>query len=382
VPSIPLIDLEAQHRAIQKELLKAIEAVLQTNHFILGDEVEKLEARVAEYSLTRFGVGVSSGTDALLVTLMALGIREGAEVVTTPFSFFATAGVIARLGARPVFVDIDRATYNLDPEHIESVLTPRTKAVMAVHLYGQCADMAPILALAGRHGLPVIEDAAQAIGAEYRDGRRAGSMGAAGCLSFYPTKNLGAIGDAGMVLTNRRDLAETIRALRVHGGTRQYHHETVGGNFRLDALQAAVLNVKLGFLAEWTRARQRNAERYGRLFRERGLLDAGAVELPATPYADAGVSRHHVYHQFVIRARDRDRLRAHLSRRGVGTGIYYPLPLHLQPCFRSLGHRPGDFPGAESAARETLALPVYPELTEAMQEQVVDGIAEFYARRG
>jgi dTDP-4-amino-4,6-dideoxygalactose transaminase len=380
VPSIPLVDLEAQHRGIQKELLKAIEAVLQTNNFILGDEVEKLEARVAEYSRARFAVGVSSGTDALLVALMALGIREGAEVVTTPFSFFATAGVIARLGARPVFVDIDPATYNLDPQRIEGALTPRTKAVMAVHLYGQCADMAPILALAERHGLHVVEDAAQAIGAEYRDGRRAGSMGAVGCLSFYPTKNLGAIGDAGMILTGRRDLAETIRALRVHGGTQQYLHETVGGNFRLDALQAAVLNVKLGFLAVWTRARQHNAERYGRLFRERDLLDGGEVELPATPYADTAAGDHHVYHQFVIRARDRDRLRAHLAQRDVGTGVYYPLPLHLQPCFRSLGYRPGDFPAAESAARETLALPIYPELTEAMQERVVGGIAEFYAR--
>jgi dTDP-4-amino-4,6-dideoxygalactose transaminase len=378
VRPIPLVDLEAQHRGIQKELLKAFEAVLQSHTFILGKEVEKLEERVAAYSHVGFAVGVSSGTDALLVSLMALGIGERAEVITTPFSFFASAGVIARLGARPVFVDIDRATYNLDPGRIEGALTPRTKAVLAVHLYGQCADMAPILTVAGRHGLPVIEDAAQAVGAEYRDGRRAGSMGAVGCLSFYPTKNLGALGDAGMVLTSRRELAETISALRVHGGTRQYRHETVGGNFRLDAVQAAVLNVKLAFLDEWTRARQRNAERYARLFREQRLLEHSNVEPPAVRYAASGVGHPHVYHQFVIRARNRDRLRAHLAERGIGTNVYYPVPLHLQPCFQSLGYRPGDFPEAESAARETLALPIYPELTETMQERVVAAIAEFY----
>jgi dTDP-4-amino-4,6-dideoxygalactose transaminase len=379
VPPIPLVDLEAQHRGIQKELLKAIESVLQRQTFILGEEVARLEERIAAYTGSRYGGGVSSGTDALLVALMALGIREGAEVVTTPFSFFATAGVLVRLGARPVFVDIDRATYNLDPGRIERALSPRTKAIIAVHLYGQCADMAPILAVAERHGLAVVEDAAQAIGAQYRDGQSAGSMGSAGCLSFYPTKNLGALGDAGMVLTSRAELVERIRALRVHGGTGQYLHETVGGNFRLDAVQAAVLNVKLELLDGWTDARQRNAERYTRLMQARDLLGRGDVEVPVARWAAGGVRHPHVFHQFVVRVRDRDGLRAHLAERGVGTGVYYPVPLHLQPCFESLGYRAGDFPEAESAARETLALPIYPELTEAMQERVVGDIADFYA---
>lgn len=365
----PLLDLKAQYAALRDEIHAAIERVVESQQFILGPEVEALEEEVAAYSHCRYGVGVSSGTDALLVSLMAIGLQPGDEVITTPYTFFATAGSIARLGARPVFVDIDPQTYNLDPAKLETAITPRTRAIMPVHLFGQMADMDPILVVAERHGLYVIEDAAQAIGAEYK-GRRAGSLGHLGCFSFFPSKNLGGFGDGGMVVTNDPDLADRVRLLRGHGARPKYYHKVVGGNFRLDALQAAVLRVKLKHLDAWTAARQRNAERYRQLFTAAGV-DVG---LPC----DAGYGRH-IYNQFVIRSRRRDALMAHLKAHGVGCEIYYPAPLHLQECFADLGYKVGDFPASEQAAQETLAIPIYPELSEAQQETVVRAVAEALA---
>lgn len=377
--TIPLLDLSAQHQPIQAEIMAAIERVLSSQAFILGPEVTKLEERVAAYSQARAGIGVSSGTDALLVALMALDIGPGHEVITSPYSFFATAGAIVRVGARPVFVDIEPETFNIDPVKIERAIRPNTKAIIPVHLYGQCAEMAPIMALAKQRGLHVIEDAAQAIGADYADGRRAGSVGTVGCFSFFPSKNLGAMGDAGMVVTNDLDLAERIRVLRVHGSKPKYYHKLIGGNFRLDSVQAAVLNVKLNYLDEWTRRRQENAERYRTLFQQAGLTDKPGVVLPEARYRRAGVKHHHIYNQFVIRAPRRDELMAHLKQQGIGSEIYYPVPFHLQECFRPLGYKEGDFPESERAAKETLALPIYPELTPEQQQQVVQTIQRFYS---
>ncbi|CAI4032671.1 Pleiotropic regulatory protein [Nitrospira tepida] len=377
--TIPLLDLSAQHQPIQAEIMAAIEQVLSSQAFILGPEVTKLEERVAAYSQARAGIGVSSGTDALLVALMALDIGPGHEVITSPYSFFATAGAIVRVGARPVFVDIEPETFNIDPVKIERAIRPNTKAIIPVHLYGQCAEMAPIMALAKQRGLHVIEDAAQAIGADYADGRRAGSVGTVGCFSFFPSKNLGAMGDAGMVVTNDLDLAERIRVLRVHGSKPKYYHKLIGGNFRLDSVQAAVLNVKLNYLDEWTRRRQENAERYRTLFQQAGLTDKPGVVLPEARYRRAGVKHHHIYNQFVIRAPRRDELMAHLKQQGIGSEIYYPVPFHLQECFRPLGYKEGDFPESERAAKETLALPIYPELTPEQQQQVVQTIQRFYS---
>jgi len=372
VRQVPLLDLRAQYETIQAEIREAIDRVLETQRFVMGPEVEALEEEIAAYSQARYGIGVSSGTDALLVSLMAIGLEPGDEVITTPYTFFATAGSIARLHARPVFVDIDPLTYNLDPGRIEEVITERTKAIIPVHLYGQMADMEPIMAIAERHGLYVIEDAAQAIGAEYR-GRRAGSIGHLGCFSFFPSKNLGGFGDGGMVVTNDPDLAEKVRILRVHGAKPKYHHHVVGGNFRLDALQAAVLRVKLRHLDEWTAARRRNAARYRKLFAEAGLLEGeNAIALPH----DVGWGRH-IYNQFVIRVPRRDALKAYLQEQGVGSEIYYPIPLHLQGCFAYLGYARGDCPHSERAADETLAIPIYPELTEPMQRRVVELVAAF-----
>jgi dTDP-4-amino-4,6-dideoxygalactose transaminase len=309
---------------------------------------------------------------------MALGIGPGDEVITTTFSFFATAGVIARVGAKPVFVDIDPVTYNINPQLIGPAITSRTKAIMPVHLYGQCADMEPILALARKHSLDVIEDAAQAIGAEYRNGKRAGSMGTMGCLSFFPSKNLGALGDGGMVVTNDSALAEKIGVLRTHGGKPKYYHEIIGGNFRLDTLQAAVLGVKLKYLDEWTERRQQNAKRFLKLFKESELIEKVGLRLPDAVYADAGVPHYHIYNQFIIGVPDRDRLRDYLKQKEIGTEVYYPVPFHLQGCFRSLGYREGDFPVAERMARETLALPIFPEINSAAQAEVVGQIKKFY----
>lgn len=375
---VPLLDLSAQHKPLQAELLAAIQQVLESQAFILGPDVTRLEERVAAYSGAQFGIGVSSGTDALLVALMALDIGPGDEVITSPYSFFATAGAIVRVGARPVLVDIDPVSFNIDPSRIEAAITPRTKAIIPVHLYGQCAEMAQILVVAKRHGLHVIEDAAQAIGAEYRDGKRAGSMGIVGCFSFFPSKNLGGLGDGGMVTTNDAALAEKIRVLRVHGSKPKYYHSLIGGNFRLDSIQAAVLNVKLNYLDGWTARRQENARRYAQLFAESGLLERAEVELPTAVYAQSGVPHHHIYNQFVIRVPRRDDLMASLKAQGITTEVYYPVPFHLQECFKNLGYTRGAFPESERAANTTLALPIYPELTLEQQQQVVGAIQQFY----
>ena len=374
---IPLLDLKAVHAPIRMEILSAIERVIESNTFILGPEVQTLENRIASYCNTKFAIGVSSGTDALLISLMALGIGSSDEVITTPYSFFSTAGVIVRVGAKPVFVDIDSLTYNIDPQKIEKAVTSRTRAIIPVHLYGQCAEMDPILKIAEKYNLEVIEDAAQAIGAEYKDGRRACSMGKLGCLSFFPSKNLGALGDAGMVLTSDEAMAERFRVLRVHGSKPKYYHKMIGGNFRLDALQAAVLNVKFKHLDSWTRQRQENAERYAALFGTANLLEK--VGLPEPIYKRSSLAHYHIYNQFIIRLQARDQLQAYLKQKGIGTEIYYPVPFHLQECFHYLGYKEGDFPESEKAAKETLALPIYPSLTFDQQKYVVESILEFYS---
>jgi dTDP-4-amino-4,6-dideoxygalactose transaminase len=366
---VPLLDLQEQYRPIRDDLIAALIRVADTQRFIGGPEVEALEREVAAFIGVRHAIGVSSGTDALLVALMALGIGHRDEVITTPFSFFATAGSIVRVGATPVFVDIDPQTFNIDSGALRAAITARTRAIMPVHLYGLCADMHPLLDAGSRVGAPVIEDAAQAIGAAYGD-RQAGAMGALGCFSFFPTKNLGAFGDAGLVTTNDDGLAHEVRLLRDHGAEPKYFHKRVGGNFRLDALQAAVLRVKLPHLTAWTAARRANADRYDRLLRERGL----EVRVPVRP-----VGRVHIFNQYVIRVPNRDDVRASLDRAGIGTEIYYPVPFHLQECFASLGYRAGAFPAAEAAAREVLALPIYPGLTEAQQRAVVDALADALA---
>ena len=368
---VPLLDLKAQYAPIQNEIQAAMNRVVENQYFILGPEVAALEEEVAAYSQCDYGIGVSSGTDALLAALMALEIGPGDEVITSPYSFFATAGCVARVGATPVFVDIDPETYNINPAGIEAKITPRTRAIIPVHLYGQMAEMDAIMDVAQRHALAVIEDAAQAIGAEYR-GRRAGSVGDFGCFSFFPSKNLGGFGDGGMIVARDADLADRVRILRGHGSRPKYYHRVVGGNFRLDALQAAVLRVKLPYLDGWTAARQKNAASYRALFTATSLVGE-QVELPL----DSGHGRH-IYNQFVIRARRRDELQAYLKSQQIGSAIYYPLPLHLQECFQDLGYQPGDFPVSEAAAKETLALPIYPELTEAMLERVVEAVTDFY----
>jgi len=384
---VPLLDLKPQYRPLAAEIQAAIEKVCASQGFILGPAVKDLEAGVAAYSQCRYGIGVSSGTDALLLALMALEIGSGDEVITCPFTFFATAGTIARVGARPVFCDIDPVSFNISPQAVGAYIREgcdirngglinrrtggRIKAIMPVHLYGQTADMGPLLDLAREHGLKVIEDAAQAIGAADAHQKRACSFGDVGCLSFFPTKNLGAFGDAGMCVTNDPALAERMDILRVHGGKPKYYHSFIGGNFRIDELQAAVLNVKLKHLDSWTVGRQHNAAFYDAAFARAKLGDA-----LKTPQAAPGVR--HIYNQYVIRVRDRDGLRAHMAAAGVGSEIYYPIPLHLQKCFEYLEHESGDFPHSERAAAETLALPIFPELTETQLQYVVDTIATFY----
>ena len=366
---VPLVDLKAQYVTIQSEIRAAIDRVCESQHFILGPEVSALEEELAQVCGARFAVGVSSGTDALLVALMALEVGPGDEVVTTPYSFFATAGVVARLGARPVFVDINPNTFNIDPTAIPAKLNARTKAIIPVHLYGQCVDLTQLLSLAQERNIPIIEDAAQAIRATDTHGNQAGTTGAMGCFSFFPSKNLGAFGDAGMVVTRDEKLADSLRSLRVHGSKSKYYHPVIGGNFRLDALQAAVLRVKLPYLEAWTAKRRENAARYRNLITRADLLDWITL-----PQDSAG----HIYNQFNIRVPHRDQLRDFLNERGVGTEIYYPLPLHLQECFQQLNYRPGDFPHAEAAAQESLALPIYPELTEEQQRYVVDLMQEYF----
>jgi dTDP-4-amino-4,6-dideoxygalactose transaminase len=370
--AVPLLDLEAQHAPLRDALLEALTRVVDSQRFIHGPEVEALEVELAGQLSVEHAVAVSSGTDALLAALMAFGIGPGDEVVTSTYSFFATAGSVARLGATPVLVDIDEDTYNIDPEAVVAAMTPRTKAVIPVHLFGQPADLHPIINAVVRQGAFIIEDAAQAIGATY-DGHAVGSFGAYGCFSFFPSKNLGCFGDGGLVTTKNHQLARRIQLLRNHGMEPKYYHHMVGGNFRLDAIQAAVLRVKLPHLEHWTAARQRNAQRYRALFAEAGLTDI--VKLPVE-----APRRTHIYNQFVIRIADRDRLRAHLDARGIGTEVYYPVPFHLQKCFAHLGYAQGAFPRAEAAARETLALPIYGELSEAQQAEVVDAIKAFYRK--
>jgi dTDP-4-amino-4,6-dideoxygalactose transaminase len=356
---VPLLDLKAQYASIKDEVLAAIGEVLESQVCIGGPKVAELEQKIAALSCCVHGVGASSGTDALLNSLMSLGIGPGDEVITTPFTFFATAGCIARTGARPVFVDIDRRTYNIDPNLIERAITPRTKVILPVHLFGQMADMDPIMEIARRHGLAVIEDAAQSISATYK-GRPAGSIGTAGCFSFFPSKNLGGIGDGGMIVTNDAQLSERLTVMRNHGSKPKYYHRFVGGNFRLDPIQATVLLVKLRRLDEWSEARRRNAAYYDRTFAGTDVC---------TPYINPDCVS--IYNQYVIRTPRRDELLAALKSAGVGTEVYYPLPLHLQECFRDLGYKPGDMPEAENAAKEVLALPVYPELTQEMLDAVV-----------
>jgi len=370
--NVPALDLKAQYRTIRHEIEPVVQQVLESQYFILGPEVSQFEAEAGAYCQAAHAIGCSSGSDALLLPLLALGLKPGDEVVTTPYSFFATAGAIWRTGAKPVFVDIEPDTYNIDPSKIEAAITPKTRAIIPVHLYGHAADMEPINQIARQHKLFVLEDAAQAIGAGYH-GQRAGTIGHAAAFSFYPSKNLGGFGDAGMVTTNDPTLAKQIARLRVHGMEPKYHHHEVGYNARIDALQAAILRVKLRHLDDWTEARRDVASRYQRLFETDGLLDLVTLPVEKPGY-------HHVYNQFVIRvpAEARDPLRDHLTSRKVGSEIYYPIPLHLQVCFASLGHKPGDFPISEAAATETIALPIYPELTDQALRHVVGSIADFF----
>lgn len=372
---VPLLDLKAQYAIIRRDIESAITEVMESQHFILGPKVEACEALIAKYSNCSHAVGVTSGSDALIVCLMAENIGPGDEVITTPYTFFATAGAIDRVGATPVFVDIDPETYNIDASQIAAKLTAKTRAIIPVHLYGQMADMDPIMDLAKLHNLIVIEDAAQAIGSEYKS-RRAGSIGHYGCFSFFPSKNLGAAGDGGMIVTNDQGRAERLKVLRAHGSKPKYFHKVVGGNFRLDALQAAIVAAKLPYLDSWTAARQRNARLYDQLFTEAGLAQPEAsfqrVQLPRV------ATNRHIYNQYVIRVQRRDQLQGFLKKKGVGTEVYYPVPMHMQECFAYLGQAEGAFPESERAAKETVAIPVYPELTETQQRYVVECIKEFF----
>jgi dTDP-4-amino-4,6-dideoxygalactose transaminase len=386
---VPLLDLKAQYAQIRAEVMPAIERVCASQRFILGDEVLGLEAEVAGYCGSSAGIGVSSGTDALLLAMMAFGLGVGDEVITSPFTFFATAGTIARLGARPVFCDIDPVSFNLSPTAVQDFIDRQcvarsgqlinrstggaVKALMPVHLYGQSADMDPLMALAKQYRLKVIEDAAQAIGTEYKNGVRVGSIGDIGCFSFFPSKNLGAFGDAGLCTTNDAELAESMRVLRVHGGKPKYFHLVIGGNFRIDELQAAVLRVKLKYLDSWTEGRQRNAAFYDAAFAAKQF--ANKVATPC-----AAKDGRHIFNQYVVRVQQRDALKDFLAKRSIGTEIYYPVPLHLQKCFEYLKHRAGDFPESERAAAESLALPIFPELERVQLEHVVATIGEFYQR--
>jgi dTDP-4-amino-4,6-dideoxygalactose transaminase len=384
------LDLSKQYANIRVEINQAIQEVLESQTFILGPTVEGFERKMAGFLGVDHAIGVASGTDALLLSLMALGVKAGDRVLTVPYSFFATSGAISRLGAVPFYVDIDPRTYNLDPNRLEDTLkkirrrTDWPKVLMPVHLFGQMADMQAIMEVARRYEMGVVEDAAQALGArqEIRSRSRgqsspgqwmAGTVGNLGCFSFYPSKNLGGIGDGGMVVTRDGKLAEKVRVLRVHGEKSRYHHQLVGINSRLDALQAAVLRVKMKYLNRWTESRRRKAERYRVLCREAGLRGP-LISLPAIQKG-----HYHIFHQFVIRTQRRDALREHLTRKGIGSAVYYPVPLHLQACYRNLGYHPGDLPESERAARETLALPIYPELTSGQQRKVVRAIADFYS---
>jgi len=387
--SIPFLDLKAQYKTYEDEIKSMLADFIPGQKFILGEEVEKLEKEVAAYCGTSFGVGVSSGSDALIISLMSLGIKTDDVVVTTPFTFFATAGAIARLGAKPMFCDIDPKTFNISPKKLGELLVKeievkrnsRIKALIPVHLYGQCADMNDLMALAGKYHLHVIEDAAQAVGSEYpaQTGiKRACSMGTMGTLSFFPSKNLGAFGDGGMVLTNDESLASLLKRMRVHGSTNKYYYDVLGGNFRLDAFQAAVLRVKLKHLDSWIQGRMKKAAVYDGRFRDSGLPEKGLLSYPETVFKDLGVPYYHTYHQYVIRVQRRNDLQSSLKEKGIASAVYYPFPLHLQKCFEYLGYKKGDFPESEKAAGEVLALPIYPELTQEKQDSIIDSIINFY----
>ena len=370
---VPLLDLKAQFQQIRSAVLSAVEGVCEDQSFILGQRVETFEADIADYLGSRYAVGVASGSDALLLSLMTVGLKPGDEVITVPFTFFSTAGVVSRLSGVPVFVDIRTDTFTMDPDQLENAVTPRTKAIIPVHLFGQCADMEAIMDVADRHGVKVIEDACQSIGAS-RHGRRAGTMGYTGCFSFFPSKNLGGVGDGGLITTNDPDVRELLLALRVHGSRSDYHHDHIGLNSRLDAMEAAVLRVKLPHLKDWNAKRARNAATYERLFADAGLFDR--VTLPTT---DAG--NVHVFNQYTIRAQRRDELMAYLKDHEIGHKVYYPVPLHLQECYQPLGYQKGDFPASELLAREVLSLPIYPELTDSQIQRVVRSISDFYHSR-
>jgi dTDP-4-amino-4,6-dideoxygalactose transaminase len=373
VTKVPLLDLQAQYRPLRDEILAVVTRVCDSQRFIMGPEIEALESELSRQIGVTHAIAVSSGTDAVLLALMALDIKAGDEVVTTTYSFFATAAAVERVGARTVLVDIDPATFNIDAAKAVAAITPRTKAIIPVHLFGLSADLDPIMDAADRAGIPVVEDAAQAIGSTYKS-RPAGAIGALGCFSFFPSKNLGAFGDAGLLTTNDDRLAKRARLLRTHGMDPKYYHHLIGANFRMDAIQAAVLRVKAPYLAAWTEGRRANAARYRALFRSAGL--DGIVSLPVEP-----PDRRHIFNQFVIRTPERDSLKRHLDERGVGNEIYYPVPFHLQPCFAHLGYRRGDFPHAERAAADSLAIPVYGELSRDQQEFVVSAVAEFVNRK-
>ncbi len=370
ITQVPLLNLKAQYKTIREEVNQAIQEVCENQAFILGSKVQEFEQAVAEYSQAKFAVGVSSGTDAILIALMGLGIHAGDEIITTPHTFFATTGCIARLGAKPVFADIEPDTFNIDPTKIEEKITPKTKAILCVHLFGQCCEMGPIKEIAQKHSLAIVEDAAQSIGAEW-NGHRAGSIGDVGCFSFFPSKNLGAFGDGGMVVSNNEELAERIRILRVHGSKPKYYHKIIGGNFRLDALQAAVLSIKLKYLDGWTAKRQQNATDYAHLFEKSGLVGKQVI-LPTIQ------QDRHIFNQYTIRVKQRNELMKYLKDNKIGCEIYYPVPMHLQECFAYLGYKEGDFPNTESAAKESLSIPIYPELTQNQKEYIEGKIQEFY----
>lgn len=383
---VPLLDLKLQYNSLKKELDEAVLKIAESQYFILGPEVEKMEKNLCSYLGCDYSIGVSSGTDALLVALMAIDIKPGDEIIVPDYSFFATAGVVARLNAVPVFADVDPVTFNLDPADFERKITSKTKAVIPVHLYGQSCDMISLIEIAAKKNIKVIEDAAQAIGVQYKDGRFVGTIGDIGCFSFFPSKNLGCFGDGGLVTTNNKELAEKIKLLRVHGGVEKYYHKIIGGNFRLDALQAAVISVKLPHLDVWSEARRRNAQLYSKLFIETGLAEEegrinfderNKILLPQAAYKHEGVKNYHIYNQFIIRVKKRNELKAFLTENNIGNEIYYPVPFHVQECFSFLGHKKGDFPVSESLADSTLALPVFPELTEEQIKYVVEKIREF-----
>ncbi|WP_031406954.1 DegT/DnrJ/EryC1/StrS family aminotransferase [Geobacillus vulcani] len=367
--NVPMLDLSEQYEQLKPEIMRVLDEVMRSSRFILGDYVKKMEAEIAAYSRAKHGIGCGNGSDAIHIALQAAGVGPGDEVITTSFTFFATAGAIARLGAKPVFVDIDPVTFNIDPAQIEAAVTEKTKAIIPVHLYGQMADMEAIVAIAKRHGLVVIEDAAQAIGAKYQ-GKCVGELGTAATYSFFPTKNLGAYGDGGMIITNDDELAEKCRVIRVHGSKPKYYHHVLGYNSRLDEMQAAILSVKFPHLDRWTEQRRQHAATYTRLLQE------AVGDLVVTPKEVEG--RYHVFHQYTIRVPKRDELQAFLKEQGIATMVYYPLPLHLQPVFASLGYKEGQLPEAEKAAKEALSLPMFPELKEEQQQYVVEKIAEFY----